>query len=386
MTAQRRPNGDARPYFDESKGRWCVSIELESGSDGRRRRKKVSGRTKTEARDKARAVRAKLAEGLPVQKERLTTGQYLEWWRTVVLPGTVSDSTRDTYERWLRLYVIPAVGHIPLTKLSPGDVTEMMRAMEVREPPLSAQTRNAARKVLGRALRRAMQEELVYRNVASIVDGPQMRRSERRSLTPDQAKVLVTAFSSERLGVAYLLALALGLRRGEVLGLRWIDILETDPAWVHVHSQLQRRPRQGLVLLDHLKGAKRGRKLVLVEPVLAALRTRRAQQAAERLACGALWQDQLGLVFTTAGGAPVDPDNFGHDLAKITERAGLGAWTTHELRHSAGSLLYAMGVPMKVISELLGHSSERVTSDVYVHIQQPQQVEAAEAIKRALWG
>jgi len=92
------------------------------------------------------------------------------------------------------------------------------------------------------------------------------------------------------------------------------------------------------------------------------------------------------LVFTTAVGAPVDPDNFGHDLAKITERARLGAWTTHELRHSAGSLLYAMGVPMKVISELLGHSSERVTSDVYVHIQQPQQIEAAEAIKRALWG
>ncbi len=386
MSPERRPNGDARPYFDDSKGRWYVSIELEAGSDGRRRRKKVSGRTKTEARDKARAVRTKLAEGLPVSDERLTTGQYLEWWRTTVLPGTVDEGTRETYERWLRLYVIPAVGRIPLIKLRPGDVTEMMRAMELRTPPLSAQTRNAARKILGRALRRAMQEELVYRNVASIVDGPKVQRAEGRSLTRVEAKVLVKAFSQERLGMAYLLALALGLRRGEVLGLCWND-LDLDCAepkvddWqpnMYVHRQLQRRIGQGLVLLDHLKG-KRARHLVLPEQVAGALRSRRARQATDRLGAGEHWQDQLGLVFTTTSGTPVDPDNFGHGLGKITARAGLGSWTTHELRHSAGSLLFA-------ISEILGHSSERVTSEVYVHIQQPHRVEAAEAMTRALWG
>jgi len=304
-----------------------------------------------------------------------------------VLPGTVSEGTRETYERWLRLYLVPAVGRTRLVKLAPADVTEMMRTMEVRERPLSAQTQNAARKLLGRALRRTMQEELVHRNVASIVDGPRVQRTEGRSLTPREAKVLVDALSDERLGAAYLLALALGLRRGEVLGSHWSDVdLDGAPPTMQVHRQLQRRRDEGLVLINRLKGGKRERILVLPEQVVSALRAHRAQQASERLAAGGCWQDQRGMIFTTPGGTPVDPDNFGHRLAKITERAGLGPWRTHELRHSAGSLLYAMGVPMKVISEILGHSSERVTSDVYVHVQQAHRAEAAEAMQRALWG
>src|SRR5579872_4138057 len=124
MATPRRSNGDAGPYWDASKRRWYVQVELEPGPDGNRVRKKVSGRTKTEARDKARAVRTKLAQGLPVPDERVTTGAYLEWWQTNVLPGTVSVGTEDTYRRWLRLYVVPAVGRIPLSKLAPRDVTQ----------------------------------------------------------------------------------------------------------------------------------------------------------------------------------------------------------------------------------------------------------------------
>jgi integrase len=90
-------------------------------------------------------------------------------------------------------------------------------------------------------------------------------------------------------------------------------------------------------------------------------------------------------MFTTPMGTPVDPDNFRHHLAKVSQVAGLGNWTTHELWSSAGSLVFAMGVPMKVISETLGHSSERVTSEVYVHLQAEHRLEAAEAMARALW-
>lgn len=387
MGTPRRGNDDARPYFDASKGLWYVQVELEPAPDGRRRRKKVSGRTKTEARERGRGVREALKKGLPVPNERLTTGEYLEWWRTTVLPGTVTFGSQDTYERWLRLYIVPSVGRIPLTRLAPRHVTEMMRTMEDRDPPLSAGTRNAARKLLGRALKRAMQEELVHRNVAAIVDGPLMHRREKESLTAEEAKALMLVLRDERLGVAYLLELALGLGRGEVLGLRWKDVeLEAVAPILRVRGQLQRQTGKGLVLLDYLKRPKRRRDLVLPSQVVRVVQSHRSNQAAERLAAGAGWRDVHGLVFTTPLGTPVDPDNYGHKLPKITERAGLGHWTTHGLRHSAGSLLYAMGVPMKVVSEVLGHSSERVTSDVYVHIQQPHRVEAADAIERALWG
>jgi integrase len=110
------------------------------------------------------------------------------------------------------------------------------------------------------------------------------------------------------------------------------------------------------------------------------LRTYQVAQVEARLAAGPLWRDQDGLVFTTPLGTPIDPDNFRHRLGHLMECAGVGKWTTHELRHSTGSLLYAMGLDMRVISEVLGHSSERVTSDVYVHLMRQHRAAAADAI------
>ena len=158
-----------------------------------------------------------------------------------------------------------------------------------------------------------------------------------------------------------------------------------SPGRVTIRRQLQRRIGRGLVLVD-LKTNKSRRTLDLPAELVDLLRAHRASQAVERLALGTGWADQWGFVLTTPMGTPVDPDNFRHRLGKISERAGLGTWTTHELRHSAGSLLFAMGVPMKVISETLGHSSERVTSEVYVHTMAQHRAQAATAIREALWG
>jgi integrase len=290
----------------------------------------------------------------------------------------------QTYQRLLRLYVKPAVGRKVLTRLAPRDVTTTMREMADRA--LAPATINQARKVLGRALRRGMQEELVHRNVAAIVDGPVGRPHERRSLTPEQSRVLLRALQEERLGAAFVVALALGLRRGEVLGLRWDDVdLSGEAPRLRVRQQLQRQVGKGLVLTD-LKTPKSRRTLDLPSQVAGILRSHRAGQRTERLRAGSDWADTHGLVFTTPLGKPVDPDNFRHLLARITEGAGLGTWKTHELRYSAGSLLFAMGIPMKVISETLGHSSERVTSDIYVQVMESHRAEAAQAMSKTLWG
>ncbi len=379
----KRANGDARPYYDAAKDRWKVAVELEPAGDGRRRRKIVAGATPAEARALARRTREQLAAGVQPAREDHTVATYLAWWESTVLPGTVSEGSEETYRRLVRLYVVPCLGRVKLAKLAPGHVTEMMRALEDRG--LSASTRNAAKKVLGRALRRAMQEELVHRNVATIADGAHVVRAERRSLTAPQARALLQALQGDRLGAAYEVTLALGLRRGEVLGLTWGDLdLDAQPPSVIVRRQLQRREGRGLVLTE-LKTAKSRRTLALPGRVAEALRRHRAAQAAERLAAGPYWAG-TGLVFTTPIGTAIDPNNFRRHLARVSAKAGLGAWTTHELRHSAGSLLFAMGVPMKVISETLGHSSERVTSEVYVHVQAEHRKVAADAMTRALWG
>ncbi|MEO6651202.1 MAG: site-specific integrase [Ilumatobacteraceae bacterium] len=150
---------------------------------------------------------------------------------------------------------------------------------------------------------------------------------------------------------------------------------------------MKRIPGAGLVLED-VKTAGSRRTVYLPDNVGGALRAHRARQAAERLLAGPEWEAKplgVDLVFRTPFGTAMDPANFRHACYAVTEAAGLGQWSPHELRHSAASLLIAMGVPLKVVSETLGHSSIRVTADVYGHLLEPARQEAAEAMNRALW-
>ncbi len=370
-------------------GRWEARLDVGYGPDGRRRRKSVYGSTKTEALDKLRRERGRLDHGLPPTDGRMTMERFLQWWVAKVLPGTVAPGSLDTYRCHVELYLVPGLGRIRLAELAPAHVTELMRRMESGElsrrgRPLSAQTQSQARKVLSKALRRAEQEGLVQRNAAALADAPRVQRREGRSLSGEDARRLVEMLKQHRLGGAFGLQLSLGLRRGELLGLRWCDVDLESPATVRVRAQLQRRPGAGLQLAE-LKTRQSRRDLALPSPMVAELRAWRAIQAAERLALGDAWQDRLGLVFTTPIGTPVDPDNYRHALSAVTEAAGLGHWTTHELRHSAGSILFAEGVPLKLISEMLGHASERITADVYVHTEQAQRGQVAEAMAAALW-
>jgi integrase len=379
----KRANGDGRPYYDKSKDRWYVQIEAGRGPNGKRKRKKVGGKTPKEARQAAVRARQAVELGLPVADTRRSVVSFLDWWRDSVMPGRVSEGSADTYKRALRLYVIPHVGHFKLVELTPAHVTEMLRAMEAQG--LSASTQSLARRVLGNALRRAEQEGLVVRNVAHIADGPRLNRTSTRPLSEVESKQFIGALKGHRLEVASLIQLTLGLRRGEALGLSWNDVdLDSSPATLVITQQLQRRTGQGLVLVP--PKAKSARRLPVPDVVAKALKSHRTRQATERLAAGPLWCNEWNLVSTTEFGKPIDPDNYRHKLGKLAEDAGIGHIGTHVLRHSAGSSLFALGIPMKVISEVLGHSNTRTTEDIYVHVRDAARMEVAEAINRASRG
>ena len=275
MTApnQRRRGRGEGGIRKRADGRGEGFVEL-GWIDGKRRRKSVYGTTRAVVASKIRQEQQRLASGLAPTAGRRTTGQFLEWWSKAVLPGTVSRSSEETYRRVLRLYVIPLVGRIPLGQLAPADVTEMMRAMEegrVGQRALGPQTQNQARKVLSKALRRAEQEGLVARNAASLADAPRLPRAEGRSLTGEQATSLMGALDTERMGIAYALQLALGLRRGEVLGLSWDDIeLDGVAPTVRIRRQLHRFERGGLALTD-LKTPQSRRALALPLPLVPGL-------------------------------------------------------------------------------------------------------------------
>ena len=369
-------------------GRWEASLEDGYRADGSRRRRFVYGRTRLEATEKLRGEQHRLANGLPTSDQRRTTGQYLRWWIGAVVPGSVSRGSEDTYRRTVELYVIPHLGRVPLAKLTPADVTAMTRAMadgSSTTRPLSAATQSQARRVLSIALRRAEQEGLVIRNAARLSDGPRVVHRVSPSLTPTEARTLMLELSTERLGSAYVLQLALGLRRGEVLGIRWDDLeLDAVPGRLRVRSQIQRSAGGGLELVA-LKTQQSRRDLVLPAPLVTELKSWGACQARERLYLGPAWRNDWDLVFTTPAGTPMDPSNYRRRLLKAATRAGIGPRTTHDLRHAAGSILFGQGVPMKLISESLGHTSERITSDTYVHTERAHLEVVAAAMSEALW-
>lgn len=393
----KRANGDTAITFDDIRKRYVARITVGFDLDGKQVRKRFVGKTRAEVKRRIDAARAALEHGRPAPDDNLTVNQFLARWCRR-LPGTVSEGTQDTYTRYCRLYISPHLGNVCLTQLTPTNVADWLDSLEAQG--LAPATRRGVRAVLRRALRRAEQEGLVARNVAAIADGPRSAQTEGRYLTEHEALTLVDALRTEparephdrgrpptnhrRLATAVLVQLALGLRPGETLGLQWGNVKLDDPPTVELVRQIQRRPNGGGLALVELKTRRSRRTIVVPDFVVDALRSHRAAQNAQRLALSVHWDDRYDLVFTTDVGGPVEPRTYAKFLSDTCVRAGLGHRNPHALRHSAATILLAEGVPIEVVSDILGHSSIRVTKDVYGHLVVRQQVDAAKAMNRAL--
>ena len=181
------------------------------------------------------------------------------------------------------------------------------------------------------------------------------------------------------------------MRRGEVLGLNWsaLDWKAGTLGVTHGIKRVKDRDvssgRRTRLVVSELKTPKSRRTLSLTPELVARFRQHRARQAETQMAAGLLWQD-YGLIFASEIGTPIDPDNFSHSFARLCERAGLGHWHPHELRHSGASLMLAQGTPLHVVSEVLGHASIAITKDVYGHLLEGDKRAAAESMSRALFG
>ena len=378
--ATRRTKGEGAIYRRDD-GLWIGAVDL-GWKNGKRVRKVLNGRTRNEVVAKMREVKLAVEQGVTLAPDRLTVEAYLEGWLTKRIPGTISTRTEALYARAVHDYINPTLGKIRLTKLTPTDVAEMLQDLEARG--YSASTRRMARATLRRALRMAEQDGLLSRNVAAIAEGPKMNHREGRSLTPEQARMFLLAASEHRLSAAYVLTLSLGLRRGEILGLKWEDIEAAEGTVVlHIRRQLIRDSNG--VHLDDLKTKGSRRTLHLSRSMIEMLDQHRAFQEAEELVKGRQWHNDHDLIFTSTIGTPLDPEQFGKTVPKIAIEAGLGHWSIHELRHSCASIMIAMDVPLEVIAEQLGHASIRVTKDVYGHLMPRSRARAAAAMQAALF-
>jgi integrase len=365
--------------FKRKDGRWCAVINL-GWENGKRQRKQFYGATRQEvAKALNKAIREK-QQGLLVASDRQTVEQYLAYWLQHQVQSSVRPRTYESYELLSRVHIVPELGRLSLQELSPQHVQAFLaKKLKSGRAP---QTVRHMRTVLRRALNFAIKWGLVSRNSAALVDPPRVERHQVRSLTSEQARSFLNAAHEERLGSLYVVSLSLGMRQGEVLGLRWIDVdIESENPTLMVNQALQRIKSEFQFVEPKTERSRRT--IALPKSVVKTLLAHRRRQAAERLAYGPAWQDH-GLIFTSLGGSPIERRALHRDFKRILAKAELPESRFHDLRHSAASLLLAQGVPMRSIMELLGHSSITLTADTYSHLMAPALRETADKMDEIL--
>lgn len=358
-------------------GRWVAVISLGIES-GKAKRKSYYGATRKEVSDKLDEGRAGLKRGIAPVIGRQTLGQFLDTWLTDSVKPSVRPATWLSYDQQVRVHIKPALGHVELTKLSPQHIQRYMN--EKTTAGLSAKTVRYHRSVLAMALKQAHRWGLVAQNVATLVDPPSAKKYELQTFDPAQAHKLLDTLKGERLGALFTVALSLGLRRGEALGLRWQDI-DFDGRTLRVCQALARVGHD--IVISEPKTASSRRILPLPDTLAASLRERRRAQLEDRMAAGDKWIDS-GLVFTSREGASIDPRTVKRHLDRILTAAGLPHCRVHDLRHFCASLLLAQGVPLKIVSDILGHTQISITADLYTHVLPSLKQDAIGALDRML--
>lgn len=357
-------------------GRWEATLEL-GWRDGKRRRKSLFGRTRAEVAQKLREAQVKTERGLPLGDARMTVETLLDRWMDLQRQTDKAANTLAQYEWAIEGHLKPMLGSKRLIHLTAEDVEDMLSDRAAAGAARNSLVR--MRSVLAMALTHAVRRDLVARNVADLAHVPSAPKRDSRSLTVDQAKAFLEAAAGDRLNAAYVTMLMVGLRPSEALGLRWSDV-DLKTGTVHVRQALKRGHRSRLEL-GELKTKGSRRSLAAPGPVVEALKAHRRAQLEERMLAGPAWVD-LDLVFTTQIGTWIEPRNFRRSFDKVTEKAGLGKWHPHELRHSTVSILSAAGVREEDVADVVGHVTTRMTHQVYRHQITPTIDAGREAMDR----
>ena len=385
-TIRQRPNG-----------LWEASVQLDY------KRVSLYGRTQAEVLAKlAEAKRANAAGRSPLP-DRSSVESFLDTWL-----GTVKTSTRaktyESYECVVRRHLKPTLGPIPIAKLNARDVQALVTKLVHKKTAgagqksdLSPRTVEYCLLVLRRALNVAVAWNILEKNPAVAVKPPRTTRSARIYLDVAGAQKLLKAAKGDKLEALYTVAMAVGLRKGEALGLRWSDV-NLDAGTLVVNNQLQRvhvhKPEDAPKEVKEIKS-----KLSLTEPktstgkrtlelpafAVEALRAHRSQQDSDAKKAGSKWKT-TGYVFTSRVGTPLEPRRVTVRFAALLTKAELPPMRFHDLRHSCATLMLAQGANPRTVMETLGHSRVTLTLDTYSHVMPSVKKEAARMMDEAITG
>jgi integrase len=307
------------------------------------------------------ALQRDMDRGVRVPEDHWTVAGYLAHWLESVVRPDKAPKTYQGYELVVRLHIVPVLGRKRLRTLGVPDIRDLLARLE--EQGMSTRGIQQVHAVLRNALQSAMRDEIVLRNVAMLVQVKTPRYEVGRGLSVEQARTLLEATRGDRLHALYVLAVYLGLRRGELLGLRWRDV-DLDQGTLQVRHTLQRVDGDLQFLPPKTRTSRRT--VPLPRPCLDALRAHRVAQDKERLAAGFRWIDE-DMVFASRVGTPIEPDNLSRSWYRVRKVLGDPPPRFHDLRHTCVSLLLAEGAPPHVVQQIVGHSAIDVTMTIYAH-------------------
>jgi integrase len=370
------------------KGSWSLWVDI--GRDletGKRKQQTLTVRgSKKDAERELRAILTRIEGGAHVKPTKLTVGEYLEQWLQSYVSSNTGPRTRERYVEIVHAHLNPALGSIPLTTLRPQHIQAyygkaLKSGRRDGNGGLSAQTVQHHHRVLYEALKHAVKHGTLIRNVAEAVDSPRPEHKEMVTLGPEDVNKLLDAVRDTPYYDLFYTAIYTGLRRSELLALRWSHI-DLDLATLSVVETLHQLHNREFVFRQ--PKSKKGRRLIALSPSLALLlRDHKAKQEFDRMLLGKpLFANDL--VFSNPDGSPLQPDSITKAFTRITQSIGLYGVRFHDLRHTHATLMLWQGIHPKVVSERLGHSSIAITLDTYSHVLPGLQEAAAQRFEEGL--
>ena len=380
--AKKRANGEGS-IRKRKDGRW--EGRYTAGHDpetGKAIYKNVLGKTQAEVKEKLKQAIGE-TQALDITKAgKYTVGEWMEVWFQDYAKIKVRPSSHQTYQGYIHNHIRPNIGDIPLEKLTSLDLQKLYKKLlaqgrvdrlEAKGQPkgLSAKTVRNIHQILSSALKLAQEQRLILTNPAEGCALPRVEHQEMKTLTTVQLASFFREARESGVFELYYLELATGLRRGELLGLKWEDI-DLDRGDLRVRRQVSRI--NGEVVEAPLKTKNAYRTLPLAEDTVSVLKEQR------RKVGNSPW------VFPSPNGGPISPDSVLHMLHRVLKRAGLPKVRFHDLRHTFATLALQNGVDVKTVSGMLGHFSAGFTLDTYAHITSAAQRQAAQTMGSVLAG
>lgn len=351
---------------------------------GRRRQKKKRFKTKKEAEKYLNEQLNAINKGSYFEPKNMIFGEYLDFWlENYAIPNT-SARTVEGYSYIINQHVKPALGSIKISDLQPLHLQEYysmkLKTGKIDGSGLSAQSVKHQHRLISKALKEGVKWQFLARNVAEAVTPPKTKRAEMMTWNSDQVKAFLVAAKLSVYYPVYLTTIYTGMRKGEVLGLRWQD-LDSENNVLYVRQTLQPIKGQGLTFKEPKTG--KGRSVTVSSSLVKELKKIYKKQLEYKLLLGEDY-NELDLIFSQKNGNPIQPAELSRNFHKIIQKVNIPDIRFHDLRHTHATLMLQQGIHPKVVSERLGHSTIGITMDTYTHVLPTLQKEAAQQFEQLI--